>query len=429
MNRRRMHENSRPRLAASVMAPVAICAVTICAVAIAAAWLAGDARAAEPLPGQWVSHEAPVSLGPGIHFPEGPRLTPASPYDTPAIDCVNRCPAGCEASWKALQSEAAFQQWAQGEYVGRARLPHVSEYRLRVDDAIEFVFRVDRNRTGGRYKLNVGDQVSIESASDPELTRTLTVLPDGTIALPLVGQVDAAGVDAAQLRDSLEERFKKYIETPAISISPVKINSKLEDLRYAVAGMSGFGGQVYLGRVTPEGTVQLPAVGSVPAQGLTLDEFKSELDERYAEQIEGMEVIPVLREKAPRSVYVLGEVEKPGRYSLEAPTTVMQGIAMAGSWTVGAQIRHVVVFRRANDWRLLATELDLRDALLGKTPCPADEIWIGDADLIIVPKSKILRADNFIELIFSRGIYGVIPVNFSVAYSPFKGFLPFVPIP
>jgi polysaccharide biosynthesis/export protein len=423
MNRRKMHKPISTWLAATVMAPVAIAAA-----AIAAAWLAGDARAAEPLPGQRVNHEV-LALSGGFNLPAGPNLTPAAPYDTPAIDCVNTCPPGCEASWNALQSESAFQQWAQGEYVGRARLPHVPVYRLRVDDAIEFVFRVDRTRIHGQYKLNVGDQVSVESTSDPELTRTLTVLPDGTIMLPLVGQVDAAGVDVSQLRNTLEDRFKKYSDTPGISITPVKINSKLEDLRYTVSGMSGFGEQVYLGRVTPEGTVQLPAVGSVPAQGLTLDEFKSELDERFAEQIEGMEVVPVLREKAPRSVYVLGEVENPGRYSLEAPTTVMQAIAMAGSWTVGAQITHVVVFRRANDWRLLATELDLRDALLGKTPCPADEIWIGDADLIIVPKSKILRADNFIELVFTRGIYGVIPMNFSVTYEPFKGFLPFLPIP
>jgi len=108
---------------------------------------------------------------------------------------------------------------------------------------------------------------------------------------------------------------------------------------------------------------------------------------------------------------VLGEVKAPGRYTLEAPTTVMQAISMAGSWTVGGQITHVVVFRRADDWRLIATVLDLRPALLGKRPCPASEIWVSDADLIIVPKSKILRADNFIDLVFTRGIYGVAPIN------------------
>src|SRR5262249_4224810 len=156
---------------------------------------------------------------------------------------------------------------------------------------------------------------------------------------------------------------------------------KLEDLRYTIAGRSGFGAQNLQSKVTPEGTIALPAVGSVPAQGLTLDELREELAERYAEHIQGIEVVPILSRRGPRFVYVVGEVRTPGRYTLEAPTTVMQSIAMAGSWNVGANVCQVVVFRRAEDWRLIATMLDLRPALLGKTPCPAGEIWVSDSDL------------------------------------------------
>ncbi len=151
----------------------------------------------------------------------------------------------------------------------------------------------------------------------------------------------------------------------------------------------------------------------MPAQGLTLDEFARELNQRFAEQLGGIEVIPVLTARAPRYVYVLGEVRQPGRYALEAPTTVMQAIAMAGSYNVGAHINSIVVFRRADDWRLIATIIDLRNAMLGKTPCPPGEIWVCDSDLIIVPKSRILWTDDTIELIFTRGIYGVVPFSYS----------------
>ena len=72
--------------------------------------------------------------------------------------------------------------------------------------------------------------------------------------------------------------------------------------------------------------------------------------------------------------------------------------------------------------------LDLRAALLGKSPCPAAEIWVSDADLIIVPKSKLLRTTNFIELVFTRGLYGVIPFNGSVSYSVFRDLTP-LPVP
>ncbi len=351
-------------------------------------------------------------------------LSPADPNPIPAIDCVRNCPPGFEATWGALGPTTEFQEWAQGEYVGRARLPHVPTYRLRVDDQMSFVFRVTRNEIPTPYEINVGDEVTIESATDAQLKRTLVVLPDGTITLPLVGPVHAAGLSVEQLRKQLDTIYEKFYKVPAITVTPVKVDTKLEDLRYTVSGRSGFGGQVLPGKVTPEGTIQLPAVGSVPAQGMTIDEFRYELNERFAQKIEGIEVVPVLTQRAPRYVYVLGEVAQPGRYTLEQPTTVMQSIAMAGSWNYGAHITHVVVFRRVDDWRLVATTLDLRPALLGHSPCPASEIWVSDADLVILPKSKLLRADNFIDLIFTRGLYGVIPFNGGVSYTVFKGLTP-----
>ncbi len=389
----------------------------------------GAARADEPVQGSPSDLPAVESVSPGyaISMPKGVPLTPAAPHLTPAVDCVNHCPPGYEATWNALGPVWGFQEWAQGEYVGRARLPHVPTYRLRVDDEMTFVFRVTRDKISGPYRINIGDELMVESAAEKDLQRTLVVLPDGTITLPLIGSVKAAGMSVEQLRGELDDRFKKYFNTPAVTVTPVKVNTQLEDLRFTVSGRSGFGGQVLPGRVTPEGTIQLPVVGSVPAQGLTIDEFKVELAERFNEDIQGIEVMPVLTKRAPRYVYVLGEVRQPGRYTLEAPTTVMQAISMAGSWTVGGHITNVVVFRRADDWRLIATVLDLRAALLGKVPCPAAEIWVSDADLIIVPKSKLLRTDNFIELVFTRGLYGVIPFNGSVSYTAFRELTPVAP--
>ncbi len=355
-------------------------------------------------------------------------LSPADPNPIPAGDCFRNCPPGYEANWNALGPVPDFQEFAQGEYVGRARLPHVPTYRLRVDDVLDFVFRVTRNETPGPYEINVGDELSIESGTELTLKRTVIVLPDGTITLPFLGQVRAAHLTVPDLRAKLEELYEKYMKSPAITLTPIKVDTKLEDLRYTVGGRSGFGGQVRSGRVTPEGTIQLPAVGSVPAQGLTLDVFREELAARFAEKMEGIEVMPVLTARAPRYVYVLGEVKSPGRYSLEAPTTVMQAIAIAGSWNVGAHIDHIVVFRRADDWRLIATVLDLRAALLGRRPSPPSEIWVGDADLIIVPKSNLLRADNFIELIFTRGLYGIVPFSGSVNFTNLSYLTP-VPTP
>jgi polysaccharide export outer membrane protein len=265
--------------------------------------------------------------------------------------------------------------------------------------------------------------IRVESLTDANLDRELVIQPDGSITLRLLGQVRAADRTIEELREVLENAYKKYYKVPAITVTPVKVNTRLEDLRAAVDARFGAGGQTRDARITPEGTIQLPGIGSVPAQGLTLDELKREIDERYAQFIGGIEVTPVLTQRAPRYVYVVGEVREPGRFTLEGPTTVMQSIALAKGWNNGGNLREIVVFRRGENWELLATRLDMRGALLGKRPCPADEIFLRDNDLVVVPKSAILLADDFIELVFTKGIYGVVP--FTVTYNlPQSSVLP-----
>ena len=99
------------------------------------------------------------------------------------------------------------------------------------------------------------------------------------------------------------------------------------------------------------------------------------------------------------------------------PTTALQALAMAGSWNVGANISQVVVFRRGDDWRLMATMIDLQGALRGKQPCPKGEIWLSDSDVIVVPKGRILEADDFINLVFTHGLYGVFPLQTTITFA------------
>ena len=339
-------------------------------------------------------------------------LGPAAPRPIYGVDCTAGG-GGCgECEWGAM-GPIPWQAYAQGEYVGPARTAHVSEYRLRVDDELEAIYRVTREPTVRPYELQVGDVIGLQSFSDENLNRELIVLPDGTVTLRLLGQVRADGQTVEQLQNHIEDLYKKFYKVPAITITPLKVNTRLEDLRATVDSRYGVGGQGRRARIVPDGTIALPALPKIPAQGLTLTELKKEIDERYARHFPGMEVTPQLVQRAPRYVYVVGEVQNPGRFTLEAPTTVMQAIALAGSWRIGANLNQVVVFRRGDDWQLMATKLDIRGALYGKRPCPADEIWLSDSDIVVVPKSPMLVADDAIDLVFTRGFYGVFPMSIS----------------
>ena len=236
------------------------------------------------------------------------------------------------------------------------------------------------------------------------------IQPDGTIVLPQVGSVVAAGKSIDVLRAELDERFRAFMKEPAIVIAPVSVNKTLEELRAAIVNRQGvFAGQSFHAKVSPNGMVQLPAIGSVPVQGLSLTELRNEVEYRYAEMVDGIEVTPVLSDRAPCAVYVLGEVAKPGRFALEAPTTVIQAIAMAGSWNIGGNVKEVIVFRRDEQWRLMATRVNVKPALYNYRCLDGDDIWLRDSDIVIVPKCPIQVLDDVIQLVFTKGIYGVLP--------------------
>jgi polysaccharide export outer membrane protein len=61
--------------------------------------------------------------------------------------------------------------------------------------------------------------------------------------------------------------------------------------------------------------------------------------------------------------------------------------------------------------------LNLDRALHGKDLCPADEIWLSDSDVVLVPKGPILVCDDFINLVFTRGLYGVVPFTSNLSFA------------
>ncbi len=344
-------------------------------------------------------------------------------FDAPAINMpVEDAGAGFCPTYSLPQQGVPFgdSSYGHGEYIGPPRTPHVPEYFLRVGDLIGFVFRLNGKPSTTPYRLNVGDVIRITSLTAENLELETLVQPDGTIVLPQVGSVSAAGKTIDVLRKELDERYKEFIREPSIAVAPVTINKTLEELRNAIITRTGLmNGQQFSGKVAPNGMIQLPAIGSVPAHGMSLDELRREVELRYMEIASGVEVTPVLQERAPRYIYVLGEVSRPGRFDLVGPTSAIQAISLAGSWNKGGNMREVIVLRRDECWQLLATRLNVRPALYNKPNLEADDIWLRDSDIVIVPKLPIQVADDCIEMIFTRGIYGVIPFN-GVTLSFFK---------
>ncbi len=339
------------------------------------------------------------------------------------VDEGSRRFLGEEPSWKNTRM-IPWEAFAYGEYVGPHRTPHVPQYRVRPADQLEFVFQLTREQSFQAYRLEVGDRIQISSATDPDLNQGegqqddgILILSDGSISLRLVGRVMAARKTIQELQDELNERYTEFFAEgtdPSIVVSGVSTDTRLQDLINAVDARFGNGGQSRLATVSPDGTIQLPMIGSVPAIGLSLDELGREINMRYRSQIQGLAVTAVLVERAPTFVYVLGEVDEPGEFEFTGPTSAMQAIALAGGWNPGGNLRQIVVFRRDQNWKLMAVRLDLSGGLHGQQPLPSDEIWLRDQDIVLVPKQPIQRIVDAIDLYFTQGLYSIFPAEFGV---------------
>jgi polysaccharide export outer membrane protein len=75
------------------------------------------------------------------------------------------------------------------------------------------------------YQIGPGDQLSIEVWKDRDLARLVTVLPDGKVAYPMVGEVVAAGKTVAQLQKEIEGKLGLYVKDAVITVEVRQVNS------------------------------------------------------------------------------------------------------------------------------------------------------------------------------------------------------------
>ena len=164
------------------------------------------------------------------------------------------------------------------------------------------------------FLLGPEDELEITVWGNKDLTRVTAVRPDGLISMPLIGDVQAAGLTADALAQRIAERLKQYLATsPAVSVSVKELNSY--------------------------------------------------------------------------SVYVLGEVTKPGKLQLKSYISVLQAITMAGGFTDYAKKNKLQVVRvtQNGDHKRQEVHIPIRyDDLVAGRGEPGN-IMLHPGDTVVVP--------------------------------------------
>jgi polysaccharide export outer membrane protein len=78
---------------------------------------------------------------------------------------------------------------------------------------------------GKDYIIGPGDVIEISVRQDEKMTKSITVLPDGKISIPLVGQVMAGGKTVEQLTKELREEIAVFVPDPVITVGVSEVNN------------------------------------------------------------------------------------------------------------------------------------------------------------------------------------------------------------
>jgi polysaccharide export outer membrane protein len=266
---------------------------------------------------------------------------------------------------------------------------------------------------GPNYILGPEDVIKIEVFDLPELSKTARVANDGTISLPLIGRVQAAGLTADQLRKELADKWgENYLQDPQVTVfvsefkaKPVSIIGAVEKpALYPLTGrrtlieMLSMAGGFGKKNTSPAGRTVLVTRKSgfgdlQPVDGMHVrgpDQIEIDLnrllytrDQSLNIEIRPLDIISVSKAEV---VYVTGAVVKPGGFVLEdrPSMTVLQAVAMAQGLTFTAARKSARIIRTNQDGSRREVPINLSKIIGGK----AQDTTLTANDILFVPDSK-----------------------------------------
>jgi len=274
------------------------------------------------------------------------------------------------------------------------------------------------------YVLGPEDVIEVTVYGQADLTRTVTILPDGTISLPLVGIMTASGLTIEELTKQLADRYAVYIKNPQVAV----MVKEFRRLHVSV-----------IGQVTRPGTYDLKPGSTVldalsAAGGLTdkasvtqarLIRAAGESEPLYLEDLlvrQDMQRNSVLQagdtllipEELYSKFFVLGDVNNPGVFVLRGDITVLQALAMAGGPAQRgvSTVKTVHIVRRngaapqlpagygrveklPNNGTLITLDLQavLQRGDLGR------DMQVQPGDIIVVPQSGLTNVSSLVSIL------------------------------
>jgi polysaccharide export outer membrane protein len=134
--------------------------------------------------------------------------------------------------------------------------------------------------------------------------------------------------------------------------------------------------------VRPDGKISLPLVNDMLASGRTPKQLQEQIADKLKEFVAAPNVTVTVLKIYSHKVSVVGQVSKPGLYTLGSPTTVLDIIARVGGLAEFAKAKNIKILRTENG-KNLQFPFNYKNVIQGKDL--QQNILLKDGDTVLVP--------------------------------------------
>lgn len=248
------------------------------------------------------------------------------------------------------------------------------------------------------YKIGPGDLIEIKVFNVPELNITVRVSGNGTITLPLIGDIIADGFSRSQLENQLAAKLEKnYLKDAQVTIFIKEYHSKMVSVIGAVNKPGNhelYGEKTILELISLAGgfksgtsdkiiIIRKLKNGKSISLKIDVDELMVEGNPKLNIPLKGGDIINIPAE-SHMSIYIFGEVKNPGHIKMlkDGEITLLRAIAQAGGFTERARKGSVLVKRRVKG-KEKKIKINVKRILKGKIR----DFVLENNDIIHVPES------------------------------------------
>ncbi len=245
------------------------------------------------------------------------------------------------------------------------------------------------------YRLGSGDTVRVDVFGRPELSGKHIIGPDGVVTMPVVGDLTLSELSREAARALIEGKLRRYLTTPHVTLGLEDYSSNQVTVlgRVERSGMQKFPHPPTLAEV-------LAGAGAMPIldkqatltrcaimrgrDKLIWVDLKALLsgDPTYNLRMKRGDIV-FIPDSSDTSIYVLGQVQKPGSYRLTPRMTVLDALAQAGGPNEDAQSGQIGLYRAAANTVKYFKAGELLD------PSRSANFSLEDGDVLFVPKRGI----------------------------------------